>query len=376
MHDLSTTPKHWLGGYEPYGVSVNAHRVDDVFAHYERCGFLYPAKRERLTPVMRHVRYSWKCSMGAAGERFLHHHIQAGDDDQRQCATLSVWRVSPRRVQSQHLAGHDSPVGSRKVMLSAQDAWFAAGGEFAENWYRAENRFPNKVFGSVPARLGPDRAVIERRSLFAIPRGWCVDHTPAFKAERLGNSAGPSARDTLRRFAGPIVAAAEELDDGDINLEGLNEDYRSAGLRRKRRVYLATAPGYPDPIGIACAYRGPLGLSFSFLESRCDLWLDPNLDDATRLTVAIALIQNAEPVYRNDYPLDYLVVACDERTHDALFAVWPQQHIRTYSRCIWTRAGFWDWYLHVDSFYRRVIEYEHRRSSRRAATGVSKEGAA
>ena len=42
--------------YDAYGVQVNALSVNEVFALYERAGFLYPEKAARLFPHLAKVR--------------------------------------------------------------------------------------------------------------------------------------------------------------------------------------------------------------------------------------------------------------------------------------------------------------------------------
>ena len=42
--------------YEAYGVQVNALPVDEIFAVYERTGFLYPDKAARLLPHLEQVK--------------------------------------------------------------------------------------------------------------------------------------------------------------------------------------------------------------------------------------------------------------------------------------------------------------------------------
>jgi len=42
--------------YDAYGVEVNALSVEEIFALYERTGFLYPDKAARLFPHLPQVR--------------------------------------------------------------------------------------------------------------------------------------------------------------------------------------------------------------------------------------------------------------------------------------------------------------------------------
>jgi len=57
--------------YDAYGVQVNALSVNEVFALYERTGFLYPDKAARLLPHLGQVRENWR-RMLSAGESLLY----------------------------------------------------------------------------------------------------------------------------------------------------------------------------------------------------------------------------------------------------------------------------------------------------------------
>jgi len=46
--------------YATYGVEVNTITVGQVFALYERTGFLYPEKAARLRPHLELVRDNWR----------------------------------------------------------------------------------------------------------------------------------------------------------------------------------------------------------------------------------------------------------------------------------------------------------------------------
>ena len=56
--------------YDAYGVQVNALSVSEIFALYERTGFLYPEKAARLFPHLGQVRENWR-RMLAADESLL-----------------------------------------------------------------------------------------------------------------------------------------------------------------------------------------------------------------------------------------------------------------------------------------------------------------
>jgi len=78
---------------------------------------------------------------------------------------------------------------------------------------------------------------------------------------------------------GSIYVAAEQLAT-DPELAEVDQLYREVGLRRTRHIWLAYREYKDEPIGAVIAYRGPLGLNFSYIENRCDLLLHPTLPEA------------------------------------------------------------------------------------------------
>src|SRR3979411_343610 len=120
--------------YDAYGVQVNALSVDEVFALYERTGFLYPDKAARLLPHLQQVRENWR-RMLSAGESLLY--VLTSGDKKRGQASLAVWRSTRNGWMSQHLVSENNPYASRAVMLAAAAARIGKGCDLsAQNWFR------------------------------------------------------------------------------------------------------------------------------------------------------------------------------------------------------------------------------------------------
>src|SRR5882724_11283602 len=128
--------------YATYGVEVNTLTVEEIFALYERTGFLYPEKAARLRPHLELVRDNWR-RMLRAGQSLLY--ILTGGDEQKGLASISVWRTAPHGWISQHLVSDNNPFASRAVMLAAAAGKILKGTDDAQNWFRPENRFPARV---------------------------------------------------------------------------------------------------------------------------------------------------------------------------------------------------------------------------------------
>jgi len=333
-----------------YGVQVNAMNVDDLFGLYERTGFLYPDKAARLLPHLELVKENWR-RMLRAGESLLY--VLTAGDAQRGHAALAVWRTTHHGWTYQHLVSENNPYGSRAVMLAAEAASILKGSdESAQNWYRPENRFPARVFGSMTQTIGGSLSSAQRHAYFALPRRLSlpaetgihiVPYEPSHTRD-LCNIAG------LTR--GSVYVAAEEL-AGDVLFKALDGLYRRVGLRRTRQVWLAYRKGKSEVIGAAIAYRGPLGLNFSFLENRCDLLLPSYLSASEMQAAANSLLGAAATAYDN-FELDDIPVIAAENTLPALLNM-GAQFVRHYCQCIWLKDGYARSYRHVDSFYSKVL---------------------
>src|SRR5260370_30135857 len=86
--------------YDAYGVQVNALSVNEIFALYERTGFLYPEKAARLLPHLGQVRENWR-RMLQGGDSLLYG-LTAGHR-QKGLASIAVCRTTHYGLASQHL---------------------------------------------------------------------------------------------------------------------------------------------------------------------------------------------------------------------------------------------------------------------------------
>ncbi len=272
--------------HESYGVQVNAIPVSELFALYERTGFLYPDKAARLTPHIGQVRDNWR-RMLSAGESLLY--VLTAGDEERGLASLAVWRTTYKGWMSQHLVSEGNPYASRAVMLDAAAGCILKGeDESAQNWFRPENRFPARVFGSMVQTIGESLSSVQRHAYFSLPRRMSLPSAGGIRTVPYNSSHKGALCAIASAARGGIYVAAEEL-SGDVECEAIDELYRRVGLRRTRHVWLAYRGNKNEPIGAAIVYRGPLGLNFSYLENRCDLLLHPSVHESEALGVISGL---------------------------------------------------------------------------------------
>jgi hypothetical protein len=336
-----------------YGVKLNALTVDQLFDLYQRTGFLYPAKAARLLPYMDLVRDNWRRLLEAQDS--LLYLLTAGEEGEG-CASIAVWRTTERGWTSQHLVSQGNPLGTRSVILAGSAASMRRGTEEShQNWFRPENRFPSRVFGSMVQTVGEAFASVKRHMYFAFRRNLPVYADKSVKVIPCTRA----NQDALSAFAvlvrGTIYVIAEEL-ARDLELKRIDDLYRTVGLRRTRQVWLAYRRYNEEPIGAVIAYRGPLGVNFSYIENRCDLLLDPTLPQSDVLAVVSSLLSASAPAYA-DFELNEIPVIADEIAAPALTQL-GAEFLRHYCQGIWLNDGQPRFYRHVDSFYSRLLHRE------------------
>lgn len=346
-------------GYERSGCESNTIAVEALFEKYAACGFLYPAKVARLRPYWPRIVSNWRLSLAGRGRTPIHRVAVYEDRAEGSWASLSSWTTGADHVHAQHLVSVGRPDATRAVLLATQSQLANDGAQAIGNWFRPENRFPARVFGSSPQTLGADLAAGRPMALLALPRSTARTIAADVPVHRCTPAHAPVLDTLARELCGPVQAAADGWRTGDLDLDAVDARYQEVGLRRYRRCFLAFDRGESHPTGFAVAWRGPLGLNFSFLENRLELHLDPTLDDAARLSTARSLVAAAAPAY-DDFELPSLLLATDPVTSGALELAGAAPIVR-YSQVTWLWPGFRRWFDHVESFYARLKAAHARR---------------
>lgn len=358
-HPSPQIPGDIKSSYEAYGCKVNAISPEELFDFYAQAGFLYPAKMEKLSPFLPIVKENWR--KGLRGGELILYCVTKEPRSANEWATITAWRTTNQGWHSQHLVSLGNPMCSRAVMLAPQAMrlhdW--RDGSY-QNWFRPENRFPAKVFGTLTETIGDGHSVVRTLNLLALPKSVSMSNgkSALISAERR-NGKTSGLYELAERARGRVFAIAEELGEEDVLLDALDQLYDRVGLRRYRRIWLASKPGDDLPLGAALVYRGPLGFNFSFLENRCDLILSPNLPESELPDVALPLLAAAVTAYE-DFTPGAIPLVADDRVVPFLERL-GARFIRQYCQSIWLRNGFLGWYRHVEKFYERIVRAHNRR---------------
>ncbi|HLQ77147.1 MAG TPA: hypothetical protein VK210_07315, partial [Terriglobia bacterium] len=237
--------------------------------------------------------------------------------------------------------------------------------ESHQNWFRPENRFPARVFGSMVQSIGDSLSSVHRHMYFAVPRKVTPPAHSRFRIVPYDSSHREALCATASLVRGSVYVAAEDLSH-DVELNTVNELYRTVGLQRTRRVWLAYRGHKDEPIGAALAYRGPLGVNLSFIENRCDLLLHPTLPESDMDSVVSGLLHAASAAYEN-FELNEMQVIADESSASAIVRL-GGEFLRHYCQGTWLKNGQPRFYRHVDGFYTRLLQ---RAEKNTAQTSIS-----
>jgi hypothetical protein len=333
---------------------IGGASFDELMSLYADAGFLYPAKRAVLAAHLDAVRDSWERTLQAGTD--LHWTANARTDDGYLEASVSTWRSTLHGWVGQHLASRGRPRLSGAVLLLAQRTMIDLGESTSHQyWFQQSNRFANRTFGSAARALPATLAGLRDTVVCTMPPAGVVASPSGVRVIECG----PHDRELIefsRLVGGDAFAVAEDLADGDTRLEGIDEVYRRVGLARRRRVWLAFLPGTGEPVAALLAYRGPAGLSFSFLENRSEILIAPWLDEAQTASVTRALTGLAAGA-RTAFP-------DAEAPAGGPLVVPPQAvpaieglggcQVRGYRQVICLQAGFIGWYEHIARFYERI----------------------
>jgi hypothetical protein len=340
---------------------VNRLSVDDLFQRYMQTGFLYRDKLQRLAPFTSEIMENWR--RAAASPDNLLRVVTYSGAHERSWASLATWRHTESAWCCQHLVSLGDPFASRAVLLAETEATIEEPRHLSnQNWFRPDNRLPRRVFGSIIERLGPDSACANNLTLFEMPlhaapsgRDLVVSPVVAENQSELSELAG-AAR-------GRVYAIAEGLTDPDFELRGIDQLYRRAGLFRYRRAWLAHQRG--ELVAALVAFRGPLGLNYSFIENRAELFVSSSCSPGSTPHVTRALLSAASECYR-DFKPGHIPLFVDERSARPLGAA-GHRPIRRYCQTIYLRSAYARYHTHLQSTFARVAERAERQRRRREA---------
>lgn len=336
---------------------------------YYDAGFLYPEKLRRINPYIDLIHDNWKLALKARDELF--NIITYREPKTDRMASIIFWRSTNHGWVAQHLiATKRYPAGACAMMMQVQAEVILGGAKYQsfQNWFNPENRFANKIFGSVVQTIGEENSDVKSYKYLAVLPTERHEPFSDIRVKKCNNKDKDDIYEFASKVCGRVYANAEELGSDDLELEKLNKHYRKVGLSRKRFIWMAFCSKTGKSLGAAIAYRGPFGFNFSYIENRCDLLVDPDLDESRAESVCQALLSHARDAYFGKmfslkYPLKYIPVVTDKRCANIMDPS-KTKRINNYNQSIWLDKGFEGWYKNVENISKRLMERIERKLKR------------
>jgi len=359
-----TTPNINNLSFKDFNVKFNQESVENLFQQYERIGFIYPEKKALLAPHMQKITENWKTLAGS--KENLLWILSGNHKDNNNFSSVSVWKQNNYAMQAQHLVSDGNPFLSLKVMLASQ---FKAEHHFtknelnsSQNWFRPNNRYAYRIFASMYDKLGPEKSSLRLFHYLTMP----LKNIPEFTSSQFETVPVTGVDLELMNFVraqyGEVFLEAEELNQSDIQLEGLNTAYTKYNLQRYRKVLKFKCKKSRAIKACVVVNRAPIGINFSFLENRAYYILAKNLTEKERIEV-LKTMNAAIKSYYADFELGAIPIVTDELTSKSLTDL-NANFLRTYMQSIWLRSGFSLWFDHIYSFLRKI---ESRNTIRKAS---------
>ena len=327
--------------------------VEKLFEMYECAGFLYPEKLKLLRPHMATILANWRAALRSRHDlMFVAHHPGQGSGH----SSLSSFRSTKSGWHTQHLVSHNDRMGSMEVLLATcVERLQTAEEQSTEMWFRPDNKFANRVFGSMPGFIGPDATCLSEyrycRLDVALARALSTDGKQVFTADRVSRA---DDAEYIAKTRGKLYASAEEFIGPDIGLETTGALYQEVGLFRRRYVFIVNRATENIPVGYCVAYRGPLGLNLSFLENRSEIALEPSLSECDARTATRVCLRALVGCY-GDYEADWIpALLLNEQFSpraDSGLTI-----LRTYRQLILAKDGYARWYQNVRNCFSRVLD--------------------
>lgn len=340
---------------------ANCLSFNALFNHYLEVGFLYEKKLKRLNPHRDLIRQNWDLAMTAGRELMWTLVYKEHRNDT--IGTITSWRATNNGWVGQHLASpgkRQNLSGVVALLLSAHSEGERGHYYACQNWYSPTNKDAMKIYGGMVEAVGRDQASCNLLNYLEVNpekldrAGGSIDIVKCTQEDQ------SMIISLAERCRGDVYVKGEELDHSDLELSLLDGYYRKFGLGRRRYLWKATDISTGVTLGVIIANRAPFGLNFSFLENRCDLLVNPELDKSLCRKVCSLLIRGACDAYFNqnpdpEYPLKHLVVLCDDGCSETLGDMGAVL-ARQYHQGIWLSGGFPKWKAHMESVFELVIK--------------------
>jgi hypothetical protein len=353
------------------GTLHKPHDVDfaAIWEHYRSANFLYPAKLQRLEPLMDRISKGWPTLLAAPADIFQLHLARKNG---KILSSICAFRDTDQTYVLQHAVSEDQPWH----MIDCIQSMTAAMGEdpevrFVSMYYRPENRWPVRFVRTV-TDVHPPRLTRTKTQEYLICRPMNATRDQPFHAEveELGDEANLEVANIAIASLGHLQSAASGFGTDHHDSRVLRERYAEFGLLRERKLWGAFRDG--ALAGVALCHVSGIPMNFSFLCGRVEILVHPRAPDRANVVRDLASAAIREAALRKEPICALLVETADA---PAAIAGGFNPTGKRYSNLLWAReneqgwhscaAAFERWYARIRQRYARADQWSENRLSGR-----------
>jgi hypothetical protein len=346
-------------------IQHNLINTEQIFELYNLLNFIYPAKKERISPVFSEITENWEKAMKLNFPLFWVSTLKQNLNNI--LSTGTAWQYLNKGMIAQHLCSNH-PIGSRMIFLGMlnkvienQHKGFI---ESYQLYYQPQNKYSSKIFESLSINSGKELSEIIPYNYHELPF-LTTDSADDIGLIEINNSnISDDFTSFLLKQRGELFIKAQELNSDDINLTNLNNKFKRHGLKRTRRVFAAKTFNSDKIYGVIIINESSLGFNFSFFENSCELILCNESNPQFLLKIIKKLLFKASEINLLS-SLHFLPVLTDPQ-HSVLIEKLNGKVTRNYNLFIMLKGGYEKWYEHVDrltnSIFQRFINNYYEKS--------------
>jgi hypothetical protein len=341
------------------------HEVDfaAIWEHYSLARFLYPAKLERLKPVMNRISKGWPALLDAPADIFQLH---VSCKDRKVVSSVCAFRDANETHVLQHAVSQDQPWHMIDCIQSMTTAMGDDPGvQFVSMYFRPENRWPVRFVRTVSDVHPPELTRLKTQEYVICRPGGAFRVLPA-EVEELGEDAKAEVASIAIASLGHLQSSALGMGAHQHDSKALGERYAAFGLLRERKLLGAFRDG--ALAGVALCHVSGFPMNFSFLCSRVEILAHPEAPDRANIVSDLARAAIREAVIRNETVCALLI---DPEDAQAAVAGGFKTTGKQYSNFLWARENEQGWpscAMAFERWYERIIQRyvrTHQRSDSR-----------
>ena len=336
------------------------HEVDftAIWEHYHSAKFLYPAKLERLKPVIDRISEGWPALLVASAGIF---HMHLACKDKTILSSVCAFRDTEETYIMQHAVSQGQPQHMIECLLSITATANAdPSHRFVSMYFRPENRWPVHATRSVRRVHPPELTSLRTQEYLTCNSKDAAMMLPvSAQVEELEEDTNPEVSSIAVATLGHLRATASGIGAHQHDFKVLKERYSRFGLLRARKILGAFRDG--ALAGMALCYVSGFPMNFSFLCRRVEILMHPEAPDRANVVRDLARAAIREAAFRKE-PMCALLIDAE----DAQAAVAGGFNLtgKQYSNFLWAREGekgyrstaiaFERWYEKIGQRYART----------------------